>query len=203
MKNKYTILLLALLLVVSFGCSGNDTVESLTVSDLFPLQEGNYWKYNGYGNEYADFERKVLFAEDNRAQILETNPGTTMVVIYEIEDGRTKVVYSEENFFEEINILDTEAIMDQVILQEPIAVDQTWEDGVATYTILSLTEEVETDAGTFTDCVMIEVTYPGSTGMSFSFYKPGLGMVLQEYVDSENDYVISSVLSDFSVAGFQ
>lgn len=184
------------------GCQRQQEPESVTISSLFPLQEGNYWKYTGYGNEFADMERKVLFRENDRVQLIESNPGTTLAVIIEVSNTEMTVVYSREEFYEETNILDQESIMQQVILKEPVEVGQSWEGDFATYTIKSMTETVETEAGVFSDCVMIEISYPGGTGVSFSYYKPGLGLVLQEYVDTENDYVVSSVLNDFFVTGF-
>ena len=201
MKKTMLFITVALLALSITGCDFGKKDE-INVSQLFPFEVGNYWKYKGYGNEFADLERKVLFKEDTRVQIMEVYPGTTMAVIYEIDDQRAAVVYSEGEFYEEVNILDREDMMEQPVMAAPVKEGNSWESNGNKYTIEKLDQVVETDAGTFEGCVLVKVEYPQNTGVLFSYYKPGLGLIRQDYTDTESEETISTVLSDFQVKGY-
>ena len=73
---------------------------------------GDYWKYAGTGNEFAPFEQKVLYREDNRVQLQMVNPGTTLGMVYEFQEGQLVVVYSQEELYDEENILMRENTME-------------------------------------------------------------------------------------------
>ncbi len=202
MRKKILIFILLIIAMGFSGC-GDKTEKEISLSRLVAFEEGNYWKYNGYGNEYASLERKVLYKEGNKVQIMDGNPGTTMVVIYEITDEKVSVVYSEGEFYEETNILSTEPNMDQPILVAPLKEGATWESNGNKYTVISMNEVVETDTGTFEECVAVKVEYPENPAYSNVYYKPDLGMIKQDYIDEEQDFRISTVLSEYQVKGFK
>lgn len=203
MNKKILILLLLVALMVSLSACGNKQEKEISLARLAAFEEGNYWKYNGYGNEYASLERKVLYKEGIRVQVMDSNPGTTMAVIYEITDEKISVVYSEGEFYEETNIIGIEGNMDQPILMSPIKVDQNWESNGNKYTVLSVNDTVETDAGNFDGCVTVKVEYPANPAYSLVFYKPDLGMVKQEYISEEDDFKVTTILSEYQVKGFK
>lgn len=200
MKKYLIIFLLVSLALTGAGCQKKE--QPVSVTQLFPLEPGNYWKYSGYGNEFASFEKKVLFRESQRVQVVDINPGTTMAVIYEVRENEIAVIYSEPEFYQETNILQQEGNMNQVILQGPVATGTTWTTNGSTYLIEKTDATVETEAGTFTGCVQIKVSYEHGEANLFTWYKPGLGMVKQEFVATEVDFVVTSLLSDYQVAGF-
>ena len=202
MKKKSLIFILLVLVTLLSAC-GNNSDKEISLARLVALEEGNYWKYNGYGNEYASLERKVLYKEGNRVQIIDGNPGTTMVTIYEITDEKVSVVYSEGEFYEETNILSTENNMDQPILVAPVKENETWESNGNKYTIISVNESVETDAGNFEECVLVKVEYPENPAYSNIYYKADLGMVKQDYIDEELDFKVTTVLSEYQVKGYK
>ncbi|NLT96347.1 MAG: hypothetical protein GXW85_12615 [Clostridia bacterium] len=169
----------------------------LTVKDVYPLNEGDYWKFAGTGNEFAPFEQKVLFREGDRAQMQSATGGTVMAIIYEFKDGELRVVYSQEEFYEEVNILDRENTMEEVILKEPIQVGNTWQSGGKEYKIEALDADVETPAGRFENCVKITVNATEYNSESVVYYKPGLGLVKQEYI--ADDYHIVQELEEYSI----
>lgn len=200
---KMSLIFILLVLVTLISACGNNSDKEISLARLVALEEGNYWKYNGYGNEYASLERKVLYKEGNRVQIIDGNPGTTMVTIYEITDEKVSVVYSEGEFYEETNILSTENNMDQPILVAPIKENETWESNGNKYTIISVNESVETDAGNFEECVLVKVEYPENPAYSNIYYKADLGMVKQDYIDEESDFKVTTVLSEYQVKGYK
>ncbi len=214
MKNKKLVIMLLVMIVavLATGCfkneKGPDSVQTpgtgeneqkkeLTVKDLYPLNEGDYWKFAGEGNEFAAFEQKVLFREGDRVQLQVASGGTVMGIIYEFTDGKLEVVYSQEEFYEEENILDRENQMSQVILQEPIVVGNTWSSAGRNYKIEDVDATVETPAGEFTGCVVISSTGDEDNVKNYVYYKPGLGLIKQEYVGP--DYKIIAELEDFNV----
>ncbi|SMB83251.1 hypothetical protein SAMN00017405_1018 [Desulfonispora thiosulfatigenes DSM 11270] len=173
---------------------------SLTVEDVYPLNPGDSWTLKGEGNEFAGFEQKVLYREDNRVQTQFNNGGTTLGRIYEYQDGKLKVVFNQEEMYGDENILKQENNVDQVILAEPIEVGNSWESESNIFTIDSLSEKVVVPAGEFSDC--IKVTVKSENGnISYVYYKPGLGLVKQEYIGEE--YKITEELQEYTVPSFK
>lgn len=216
-KNKKVIYLVIMLLIIilGVGCAKDEkekpkveklVVEKpkeepvkneLTVKDVYPLSQGDYWKFAGTGNEYASFEQKVLFREGDRIQLQTATGGTVMAMIYEFKDGKLMVVYSQEEFYEEENILSRENEMSEVILQEPITVGNSWESGGKKYKIEAIDPVVNTPAGQFKDCVKISVVAEEFNSKSNVYYKPGLGLVKQEYL--AEDYKITAELEEYNI----
>lgn len=203
MKKKILIMILLLVMVASLSACGNKAEKEISLSRLVAFEEGNYWKYSGYGNEFASLERKVLYKEGNKVQVMDSNPGTTMAVIYEITDEKISVIYNEGESYDEVNILGTEGNMDQPILMAPIKLGQTWGSEGSKYTVISITEKVETEVETFEDCVKVQIEYPDNPAVFNVYYKPDLGMVKQEYIDEAEDFKVTTVLNEYQVKGFK
>jgi len=164
--------------------------KTLDAKDIIPLEEGNYWKYAGYGNEYAPFEQKVLFRRGGRVQLQMANGGTVMGLIYEIKEDRVQVVYSIEEFYDETDILGRENNMEKVILRSPLKEGMSWNSDNLTYVVDSLTEIVETPAGTFEECLKISVYNPSLEEKYIEvYYKPGLGMIKQIFLNEDEEIV--------------
>jgi len=171
--------------------------KELTVKDVYPLSQGDYWKFAGSGNEYAPFEQKVLFREGDRVQLQLATGGTVMAMIYEFEDGELTVVYSQEEFYEEENILQRENTMSEVILKEPIEVGNTWQSGEKQYRIEAIDTVVNTPSGKFEDCIQISVNAEEFNSTSNIYYKPGLGLIKQEYLSE--DYKVVAELEEYKI----
>lgn len=203
MKKKIGIVIFLIVLVVCLSACGNEKEKEISLSRLVAFEEGNYWKYEGYGNEFASLERKVLYKEGNKVQIMDSNPGTTMAVIYEITDEKVSVIYNEGESYDEKNILSIEGNMDQPILMAPIKEGETWASNGNKYTVISSSARVDTDIEIFEDCVQVQIEYPDNTAVFNVYYKPDLGMVKQEYISVEEDFEIITVLSDYQVKGYK
>lgn len=219
-KSKKTVaiitLIIALSLVLTLGCSkdnpgdqgnnqNNDPVEkpkTLTIEDLYPLNVGDYWKYAGKGNEFAPFEQKVIYREENRVQLQVVNPGTTLGMVYEFQEDQLVVVYRQEELSDEENILSKENSMESVLLKEPIEVGATWQTADnRTFEITDISATVETPAGTFKDCVEVVSTFSDQEAVNTMYYKPTLGLVKQEY--KEGEFEVTQELEEFNVATYK
>lgn len=184
----------------SNGINNNDNnndARVYDVNDYLPLAAGNKWIYLGEGNEYASYNEKVLYREGDLAQLSRDNGGTIMALINKIEADKIVLVHSQEEFYEDTNILDTPADREDVILQGPFTVGAAWEAAERLYTIEALDEEVTVTAGVFEHCLKVVSTFPDSSHTITQYYAPGFGMVKSEFSDGENQ--VTSSLESYTV----
>jgi len=170
-----------------------ELVERL--EDYFPLTEGSTWQYLGEGNEFASFSREVVFTQGNRGQIREGNGGAVGVAVFETRDDaitRTFFIgeaYDNENYLDQTN----ENI---VILQTPLEVGNRWETANGDREIVDVNATVETPAGTFDNCIQVQVNFTDST--LFEFYKEGIGLVKREFRTGD-DFLVTSSLESYEI----
>ncbi len=166
--------------------------------DYFPLTVGSYWEYEGSGNEYATFTRKVLFSKDNLAQTTEDNGGTVATRIIETTDTMVKVIYMAGEDYQPKNLLETNFTRNtnDIILQAPLKVGTAWAGNNTNKQIIAVDATVETPAGKFENC--IKVKYPGQNDNLYQYFKKGVGMVKQEFITTNNE-IISSTLKKYEI----
>lgn len=166
--------------------------------DYFPLTVGSYWEYEGSGNEYATFTRKVLYSKDNLAQTTEDNGGTVATRIIETTDTMVKVIYMAGEDYQPKNLLETNFTRNtnDIILQAPLKVGTAWAGNNTNKQIIAVDATVETPAGKFENC--IKVKYPGQTDTLYQYFKKGVGMVKQEFITTNNE-TISSTLKKYEI----
>jgi len=168
-----------------------DQTPTYSVSDYLPLEAGSEWDYLGEGNEFASYKLKVLFQQDNLTQLSRDNGGTVMALIYKTEADKIVQIYSQEEFYDETNILDTPADESEIILQAPFTVGASWEATDRVYTIEATDETVTVPAGVFEHCLKVVSTFPGSNHTVTEYYAPGTGMIRSEFSDGENQITSS------------
>ncbi|MEW6661402.1 MAG: hypothetical protein ACOY9Y_04355 [Bacillota bacterium] len=187
-----TLLIVLGCLMVSLGCLRRSPEQArpgqkapakeVAVETYLPLKQGNFWDYRGEGNEYAEYDDRVLFREGNLVQLKRANPGTTLAVIYEVKEDSITKVYTEEEFYEERNILASfKENQREIILKRPFTLGTTWTVGERTYEIIETNATVNTPAGSFKDCIKIRSTFKDSDHQIFQFYAPEVGMVKSEF----------------------
>ncbi len=161
--------------------------------DYYPLTVGSYWEYEGVGNEYAAFTRKVLFAKGNLAQTSEDNGGTVATRIIETTDSYVKVVYMQGEDYEPKNLLETgyTANANDILLQAPVKVGTTWAGTNTNKQIIAIDAAVDTPAGKFENCVKVKL--PGQNDTIYQYYKKGVGMVKQEFITTNNETITSAL----------
>ncbi len=164
--------------------------------DYFPLTRGSSWKYLGEGNEYASFNRVVLFTKEDRAQIKWDNGGTVGAAVFETTNCAVTRIFMQGEEYEEKNFLDT-SNEHTIILKAPLEVGTSWEDlkgGVKE--IVDINAAVTTPAGTFENCVKVKTT--GQESTIYDYYKEGVGMVKSEFISGDTQ--ITSSLQEYSIA---
>ncbi len=198
-------LIFMIVLSISFisGCKlanqENKTKISPTVnaSDYVPLTKGSYWEYEGNGNEYASFNRKVLFTKGNLAQISEDNGGTVITKIIEGTNDVVKLVYFEGETYQPSNMLETgfTANSEAIIIKSPLQVGTNWTDKDGKKEIVTLDSIVDTPLGKIDNCLKIKITNNNST--IYQYYKKDIGLVKQEFVSG--DTMITSTIKKYQV----
>lgn len=166
----------------------------LKPGDYFPLMKGASWEYQGEGNEYASFSRKVLFTKENLAQISEDNGGTVSTSIFQTTpQSVTRVFFAGETYSVQ-NYLDSPPNEANVLLQAPIKVGTKWQTSLGTREIVDLHARVDTPSGTFSDCLKIKI--PAADSTTFEYYKRAVGLVKREFISGEAK--VTSALKKFS-----
>lgn len=178
--------------------SPSDDREEATVAAYLPLSVGNFWSYEGLGNEYATYTEKITFQKDNKYQVIVDNGGTVTVNRYEVTDSSIINTLRQSEFYEEKNILDNPVNNHTVLLQMPLNLGNTWVSEGNTYEIVDTMATVDVPAGTFENCLAVKITYAESDNISYYYYGIDVGMVKAEYVMPGNENIISQ-LKEYSV----
>lgn len=158
--------------------------EVLTVLDYYPFKENTVMDYQGIGNEFAEQKTFIEFVEGNRAQMKIINPGTTFVRVLEYKDGSLTEVFAEGEFYHIENMLDATSNSENIILQEPLKVGNTWEDSEGhNVEITSINQSIETPSGTYEALEITKKLEEGSTEKRY--YAKDIGHVATIYLDGE------------------
>lgn len=174
---------------------GEPKQDTLIPKDFFPLSEGNAWKYQGEGNEYASFDRKVLFVQGDRAQIMENNGGTISASIFKTTKEEIVRTFFQGEEYNETNLLDQEPNDHLVILKAPLKIGTRWETSEEAREIVETTATVDTPAGKFEDCIKASIQTQNST--LYEYFKAGIGMVKREFISG--DTAITSTLEEYDI----
>ncbi len=164
--------------------------------DYFPLTVGSSWQYLGEGNEYASFNRLVLFAKGNRAQVRSDNGGTVSAMVFETTDTAVTRVYMKGEEYGSANFLDAEPNENIMILKTPLETGTKWEDSNGgTREIVDINAALDTPAGRFENCVKVKITGQNST--IYEYYKEGVGLVRSEFLSGDTS--VTSTLEKYNI----
>jgi spore germination protein GerM len=165
--------------------------------DYYPLTAGSYWEYEGSGNEYASFTRKVLYTKGNLAETSEDNGGTVATRVIDTTDDVIKVVYFMGEDYEPKNLLESnfKRNSSSIILQGPMTVGTSWTDQGVNKSIVAVDAVVDTPAGKFENC--IKVKSAGQYDTIYQYYKKDVGMVKQEFISGDTH--VTSTLKKYQV----
>ncbi|PKM77199.1 MAG: hypothetical protein CVU90_08585 [Firmicutes bacterium HGW-Firmicutes-15] len=166
-------------------------------ADYYPLTVGSSWEYEGAGNEFASFTRKVLFSKGNMTQTTEDNGGTVATRIIETTDNAVKIVFFAGEDYQPKNLLDTNFTTNDndIILQAPLKVSTSWAGKDANKSIIAIDALVDTPAGKFDNC--IKVKFAGQNDTIYQYFKKGVGMVKQEFISGNT--TVTSTLKRYEV----
>ncbi len=154
------------------ACGGAPEVQEtqdLNSRALFPLAPGYVWSYNvvtGVGPDALAITR-VVRAEGTHFEV--QNDGGDPIHYDVREDG---IFRSQSETY---------------LLRDPIAVGQEWQAAAGrTARVRSTGEQVETNAGNFSDCVIIEETGGNDNRTIETTYCPNVGPVIIRAVMTSN-----------------
>ncbi len=196
---KIIVVLLSVIMLFLAACNNQETPDNedkekeVSVADYFPFTENVHYKYNGIGNEYAEFETYVDYIKDGVMQIRTLNPGTVSITVYTIEDGALKQVYNEGETYYRYDYTASRGT-EEILIQEPIEVGTSWtlSDG-STRSITAVDASVEVPYGTYK---ALEVTTVGKDSTLKQYYAKGVGPIKREFVSNED--TSSTISSDLA-----
>lgn len=164
--------------------------EEANLKDFFPLTKGSTWQYLGEGNEYASFNRKVLFLEGDRAQSVESNGGTVSASVFKVTEKEIIRIFFQGEEYDEENFLNQQSNDNLVVLKTPLSVGTKWETSRDIREIEEINSAVDTPAGKFEGCIKVSIKSENST--MYEYFKAGIGMVKREFI-SEGMKVTSTL----------
>lgn len=175
-----------------------DEPSASTPGNYYPLAAGNYWIYEGDGNEYASFTRKVEYASGDLTQLSDNNGGTVVTTVLSRDDNGITRIYFEPESYSPGNLLETgfSSNDNTLLLKYPLEPGTAWASGDCQKLVETNGIEIRTPAGVFDDCVKIKLTWPQSDG--YEYYKAGIGMIKQEFLIEGG--TISSTLKEYHIA---
>ena len=176
----------------------SETPKEVDISLYYPLKEGFEWEYEGVGNEYASYTKKVTHSNNNRFQVMIDNGGTRSANIYEIKDGSVVNTYMEGEVYDDKNVLDKENNLNVVLIKLPIEVGNKWMSEENSYEIVDINALVTVPAGTFDNCISIKEVYKDQTAEMFYYYKKDIGLVKSEFKTNDG-FVIASLLKSYKL----
>ena len=142
------LVIVAVLLLVSrwFGPSSDSLEDAKNPSEVlepaasdvrvyFPALQDMTYYFSGQGMEYADFTRQVTHTAAHALQI-EDRSGTNLAQVVELGPEELRIVWAEEEFYEEESLLDQAARQERgsgtarnlILLQAPVVQGHAWKD---------------------------------------------------------------------------
>ncbi|BBB91262.1 MAG TPA: hypothetical protein PKA28_14970 [Methylomusa anaerophila] len=196
-------LIVVLLTTILLGCqkasspviSGPEHAVN-DVTAYFPSESNMIWVYQGEGNEFAGFTRRVMIRQGNRVQFSEDNGGTKMMMVFQVSAGEVKRTFFVPEFYTDKNMLNEPDNLAEVILKAPLKSGAVWQDARNRREVLGISEKITVPAGTFENVVKIKVTplQGGPQGSQLlEYYAPNTGLILREFTAGDNFKVLSKL----------
>jgi len=213
---SFLVIILVFIMILSIGCTKTEspaptpdpeveeqqkpqeeepTPNIQNLKSYFLLTEGSTWKYQGEGNEYATFNRQVLFVEGDKAQVRENNGGTVSAAVFKTSENEIIRIFFQGEEYEDTNFLNEEPNNNLIILKTPLEVGTKWEDPNGYREIVEIDATVDTPAGKFENCIKVEIT--GKDSNMFEYFKEDIGMVKREF--NSEGMTITSSLEEFKI----
>jgi hypothetical protein len=197
LKKILTMLLIAFVLVLP-GCykrpaSPSSLEKSITdVRVYFPAEQNLTWIYEGSGNEYAAFTRKVIYKQGSKVQLAQDNGGTRLGIVLQVLPEAVLLNYTEEEFYSDTSLFNQAANRSEVLLKAPLKAGAIWEAGRERREVINIEESVQVPAGNYSNVVKLKVTSleANTASENFEYYAPNVGLVLRQFTTG-NDKIES------------
>lgn len=180
------------------GDSHDDEV-SVDPYDYF-LEDGSVARFEGFGNEFAEYTLRTDYMEANHVATYEDNGGTVVLKVFRLHDDRIELVKQEGEFYDEFDASFEELEALEVIstyLEFPIEQGQSIGEATVVETGVSLA----TPYRNFDDVFVLEQEEEGS--INRNYFVEGFGEVKREFranADDPDDSAITSTLASIEFA---
>lgn len=167
--------------------------EKIDFTSFF-MQDGAVANYLGEGNEYASYQARTQWHNDDTVSIYEDNGGTTVIRTFRITGDSIDLIKEQGEFYEQFNPTDEELESLPTIstfLRLPLEKGTTF-DG---WTLVNVEQTLETPYKTFDDVIVLEKTDENGA-IQRKYVVEGFGEVKREFLMKENDseFIVTSTL---------
>lgn len=182
------------------GDSHGSEEAAIDPYDYF-LEDGSTARFEGYGNEFAEFTLKTDYMEANHVATYESNGGTVVLRVYRLLDDRIELVKQEGEFYDEYTASFEELEALEVIstyLEFPIEEGQEIGDATVVETGASL----ETPYQNFDNVFMLETIEEEDGSVYRNYFVEGYGEVKREFrgsVDDPDEMAVTSTLASIEL----
>ncbi|HSO57850.1 MAG TPA: hypothetical protein VLQ66_06400 [Paenisporosarcina sp.] len=167
--------------------------ELIQFSSYF-MQDGATATYLGDGNEYASYQARTQWHNDNTVSIYEDNGGTTLLRTYRISDESIDLIQEQGEFYDEFNPTDEELQELPILstfLKLPLEAGEVFDD----WEIISSDQTLETPYQLFEQVIVLEKT--DDTGaIQRKYIVEQYGEIKREFIMLEEDteFIVTSTL---------
>lgn len=162
-----------------------DSAEEKIDLKRFFMKDGSVAKYLGDGNEYASYQARTQWHNDNTVSIYEDNGGTVVIRTYRITEDSIHLIKEQAEYYETYSPTDEELKslpIISTILQTPIETGKTFDE----WTVVSIDQTLETPYKTFDDVIVLEKT-DESGALQRKYFVQDFGEIKREFIMKEND----------------
>jgi hypothetical protein len=167
--------------------------DSIQFSNYF-MQDGATATYLGDGNEYASYQARTQWHNDNTVSIYEDNGGTTLLRTYRISDESIDLIQEQGEFYDKFNPTDEELQELPILstfLKLPLEAGEVFDD----WEIMSVDQTLETPFQLFEQVIVLEKT--DDTGaIQRKYIVEQYGEIKREFIMLEEDteFIVTSTL---------
>lgn len=162
-----------------------DSAEERIDLKRFFMKDGSVAKYLGDGNEYASYQARTQWHNDDTVSIYEDNGGTVVIRTYRITEDSIDLIKEQGEYYETYSPTDEELQslpIISTILQTPIETGKTFDE----WTVVSIDQTLETPYKTFDDVIVLEKT-DESGAVQRKYFVQDFGEIKREFIMKEND----------------
>ncbi|MGE6488716.1 hypothetical protein [Paenisporosarcina sp. NPDC076898] len=167
--------------------------EKIELKNFF-MRDGAVASYLGEGNEYASYQARTQWHNDDTVSIYEDNGGTTVIRTYRITEGSIDLIKEQGEFYEQFNPTndDLKSLPTlSTFLKLPLEKGTTFDE----WTLVNVDQMLETPFETFDGVIVLEKT-DDSGAIQRKYLVEGFGEVKREFLMKENDaeFIVTSTL---------
>jgi len=187
---KKILLILALLVILPMAACDAAT-ENNELAGFFPLKPDTLVTFTVEGTEDPGF--RTIYNTYIRGSRVQRMISATMfppsTEIIEITDDQVRLIFGDPFHYSIEDLTGVTPSLEFVILQAPLEVGTTWNNGAEVSTITSLDASVETPMGTFS---ALEVTTITSAGFEEKYYfAEGIGLIKSVHPNPLGTFVVT------------